>query len=189
MALPRYLAPEQIRGEEVDARTDLFALGSIAFELLTGQRAFAGENTVDTLHAILHTPPADLFQQRDDVPGRLATIVLRLLEKAPADRFQSAVDVAWALEQSAFAGAGRRPGPRNRSSGWKDECVALSVDSSRSWHSWRLPSARGERVGLRPSIHNPDALTRFTWALPDGTRLFSAPAVVARWPAHRLGRW
>ena len=137
LALPRYLAPEQIRGEEVDARADLFALGSIAFELLTGQRAFAGENTVDTLHAILHTPPADLLQHRDDVPGSLATIVLRLLEKAPADRFQSAIDVAWALEQSASPVLAVAPAERNRSLGGR-------MSASRWLSTRRDPGTRGD---------------------------------------------
>ena len=56
-----YLAPEQVKGEPVDQRTDLFALGAILFELMTGQRAFAREHTVDTLHAIVHDDPPDLL--------------------------------------------------------------------------------------------------------------------------------
>ena len=56
-----YLAPEQVKGDPVDARTDLFALGSILFELMTGQRAFAREHTIDTLHAIVHDDPPDLL--------------------------------------------------------------------------------------------------------------------------------
>ena len=56
-----YLAPEQVKGDPVDARTDLFALGSILFELMTGQRAFAREHTIDTLHAIVHDEPPDLL--------------------------------------------------------------------------------------------------------------------------------
>ena len=56
-----YLAPEQVTGDPVDARTDLFALGSILFELMTGQRAFAREHTIDTLHAIVHDEPPDLL--------------------------------------------------------------------------------------------------------------------------------
>jgi serine/threonine protein kinase len=56
-----YLAPEQVKGDPVDARTDLFALGSILFELMTGQRAFVREHTIDTLHAIVHDDPPDLL--------------------------------------------------------------------------------------------------------------------------------
>ena len=91
-----YLAPEQIRGNAVDGRTDLFALGSMLFEMSTGQRAFAREHTIDTLHAILHDEPPDLLQAAGVSPD-LAAIVMRLLEKAPAARFQSAADLEWAL--------------------------------------------------------------------------------------------
>ena len=91
-----YLAPEQVRGNAVDGRTDLFALGSMLFEMLTGQRAFAREHTIDTLHAILHDEPPNLWQAAG-VPPDLAAIVMRLLEKTPAARFQSAADLEWAL--------------------------------------------------------------------------------------------
>jgi eukaryotic-like serine/threonine-protein kinase len=96
-----YLAPEQIQGREADGRADLFALGSILFEMLAGQRTFACENTVDTLHAIVHDAPPDLLRGRGDVSASMETIVSRLLQKAPADRFQTAADVVWALEQPA----------------------------------------------------------------------------------------
>jgi eukaryotic-like serine/threonine-protein kinase len=96
-----YLAPEQIRGAEVDGRADLFALGAILFEMLTGRRAFAREHTVDTLHAILHDAPPDALEQRRDVPLALAAVVKRLLEKAPDARFQSAGDLVSALEEIA----------------------------------------------------------------------------------------
>ena len=93
-----YLAPEQIRGERVDARADLFALGVVLFEMLTSVRAFARDHIVDTLHAILHEPPSSALEDRDDVPSGLAGIVARLLEKSPDARFGSAADVIAALE-------------------------------------------------------------------------------------------
>ncbi len=95
-----YLAPEQIRGDAVDGRTDLFALGSMLFEMSTGQRAFAREHTIDTLHAILHDDPPDLMQAAGVSPD-LTAIVMRLLEKAPAARFQSAADLERALAHIA----------------------------------------------------------------------------------------
>ena len=95
MGTAGYLAPEQVNGEPVDARTDLFALGSILFELMTGQRAFARDHTVDTLHAIVHDDPPDLLPRGT----ALTAIVKRLLAKKPDDRFQSAADLLWALQQ------------------------------------------------------------------------------------------
>ena len=96
-----YLAPEQIRGVPVDPRADLFALGAVLFEMLTGTRAFTREHIVETLHAILHDPPPDILAARADVPANLVGIVLRLLEKDAGARFQSAADVLRALSHVA----------------------------------------------------------------------------------------
>jgi Tol biopolymer transport system component len=96
-----YLAPEQTSGEVVDLRADLFALGSIMFEMLTGERAFAREHTIDTLYAIRHDPAPDVRDRRDDVAPALAETVARLLEKSPDRRFQSSADLLWALEHVA----------------------------------------------------------------------------------------
>ena len=97
-----YLAPEQIRGGAVDGRTDLFALGSMLFEMLTGRRAFARDHTVDTLHAILHEASPELPESASVAP-ELSAIVMRLLEKEANRRFQSAADLAWALAHIARA--------------------------------------------------------------------------------------
>lgn len=94
-----YLSPEQIRGTTIDGRADLFALGALMFEMLTGSRAFAREHTVDTLHAILHEPPSYAALERPGVPPALAAIVTRLLEKSPDARYQSAGSLVDALER------------------------------------------------------------------------------------------
>ncbi len=104
-----YLAPEQIRGGPIDQRADLFALGAILFELLTGDRAFAREHMVDTLHAILHEPPGGALEQRTDLPPALIAIVRRLLERAPEARFQSAADLISALDDVAADAQSRDP--------------------------------------------------------------------------------
>ena len=86
-----YMAPEQARGEPADARADLFAAGAIAFELVTGRRAFPGATAADRLSATLRDTP-------DVTPlGALAPIVARCLAKEPRERFQSAADLQWAL--------------------------------------------------------------------------------------------
>ncbi|HTY42092.1 MAG TPA: protein kinase [Thermoanaerobaculia bacterium] len=92
---PGYMSPEQIRGKAVDQRSDLFALGAILYEMLTGRRAFHHDSPVETMMGVLQEDPS-LVSGRG-VPGALAGIVTHSLEKAPEDRFQSARDFAFAL--------------------------------------------------------------------------------------------
>ena len=179
-----YLAPEQIRGEAVDSRADLFALGSMLFEMLTGARAFAREHTIDTLHAIMHDPPPDLLADRTDVSPALAAILRRLLEKTPADRFQSASDLVWALEHAAGVPveptvapvsrpAERQPAHRPRPwSGWWVGAAVATVAGVLGLASWAWWSG-SQSAAAPPS----SALTRFTWSLPAGMTLVSAPVV------------
>ena len=79
-----YMAPEQVRGQPVDGRADLFALGVVLYEMVTGQRAFARESTVETLNAILKEDPPELTTKRADLPPALDRIVRHCLEKNPA---------------------------------------------------------------------------------------------------------
>jgi len=85
----------------VDARTDLFALGAVLYEMLSGDRAFRRETTADTMSAVLTSEPPDLLQKRVEVSPGLDRIVRHCLEKNPAERFQSARDVVFALESLA----------------------------------------------------------------------------------------
>jgi hypothetical protein len=102
-----YMAPEQVRGQAVDARTDIFALGAVLYEMLSGRRAFAGETTADLMTAILTKDPDDLSRPGLSVPPNLERIVRRCLEKDPEQRFQSARDVAFALEAESGASRSR----------------------------------------------------------------------------------
>src|SRR6185436_17807390 len=88
-----YMAPEQIRGDSVDARSDLFSFGIILYELCTGRRPFTGDSSADISSAILRDVPAPLLSVRVDLPRDLNRIVVRCLEKNPRDRFQTARDV------------------------------------------------------------------------------------------------
>ncbi len=92
-----YMAPEQVRGHAVDARTDLFAFGIVLYEMLSGQRAFQRETSAETMTAILKDDPPDLTGLRQDVAPALERIVRHCLEKSSTERFQSARDVAFAL--------------------------------------------------------------------------------------------
>jgi non-specific serine/threonine protein kinase len=88
-----YMAPEQVRGETVDARTDLFALGVILYELATGRRPFEGPTFGVISSAILRDTPAALGRLRSDAPTDLDRIISRCLEKEPSARFQTALDL------------------------------------------------------------------------------------------------
>jgi TolB-like protein len=93
-----YMAPEQVRGHAVDGRSDLFALGALLFEMLTGQRAFRRETAAETLTAILREDPPDLPPPTLAQAPALEHVVRHCLEKNVADRCQSARDVVFALE-------------------------------------------------------------------------------------------
>jgi serine/threonine protein kinase len=93
-----YMAPEQVRGLPVDHRADVFAFGAVLYEMLTGERAFQGETAADTMSAILTQDPPDLDGSRLAISASLDRIVRRCLERVPELRFQSATDLAFALE-------------------------------------------------------------------------------------------
>jgi WD40 repeat protein len=92
-----YMSPEQVRGIPTDHRCDLFTLGAILYEMLSGKRAFRGETNADTMSAILKEDPPELTETNRQVPPALERIVRHCLEKNPDERFQSARDVAFDL--------------------------------------------------------------------------------------------
>jgi WD40 repeat protein len=93
-----YMSPEQVRGEPVDHRSDIFSFGTIVYEMLTGQRAFRGNSGIETLSAILKEEPRELTEFLPNIPPPLERLVRRCLEKDRELRFQSARDLAFNLE-------------------------------------------------------------------------------------------
>jgi Tol biopolymer transport system component len=89
-----YMSPEQVRGEPVDARSDIFSFGCVLYEMASGKQPFAGKSAADVMSAVLREDPPDLATS---VPATLGAILHRCLEKDPARRFQSAADLAFAL--------------------------------------------------------------------------------------------
>jgi serine/threonine protein kinase len=115
-----YMAPEQIYNHEVDARTDIFALGAVIHEMLTGDRPFGRTSIGGTMSAILNDPPGPL---PSSVPGSLARVVRVCLEKDPSDRFQSAFDLAFALREVASPSTAG-PDPVQR---WRERLLWLAI--------------------------------------------------------------
>lgn len=125
-----YMSPEQVRGQATDHRTDIFAFGAILYEMLTGKRAFKRDSSVETLNAILKEEPEDLEEVIPNLTPGLDRVVRHCLEKNPAQRFQSASDIAFDLETiSSQSGTGSRlhAVTDQRRSYWKQAAGALVV--------------------------------------------------------------
>src|SRR5208282_221155 len=189
-----YMSPEQVRGKAADHRSDIFAFGSILYEMLSGQRAFRGETAADTMSAILKEEPVELTEVARNVPPALERMVRHCLEKNPGQRFQSAGDLAFNLEaltdssvgsktsaQAAIADAAslgtataqRKEGaPRGKlrvaAGALGLAALMLGVGWWLGRSSGRAPLAEYQAVTFRPgSIGN----ARFT---PDGSIVYSA---------------
>ena len=106
-----YISPEQARSKRADARSDIFSLGCVLYEMITGHRAFTGDTTAETLVAVLRDEPRDPADLVADLPEELRMILLRSLAKDPEARFQSARDLAFALKVAVTAPVIRRPAP------------------------------------------------------------------------------
>lgn len=104
LGTPEFMSPEQIRGKPLDGRSDVYALGILAFELLTGQLPFAGKSAQDTMIARLRGSPAKLRDLRAELPVKLEAVILRCLAIDPAARFQSMDELAYAFEAAVATG-------------------------------------------------------------------------------------
>jgi serine/threonine protein kinase len=103
-----YMSPEQVKGRNVDHRSDIFSFGAILYEMLSGQRAFHGESAAETMSAILKEDPPDLSETNQRILPALERVVNHCLEKNLEERFHSASDLAFALE--ALTGSGPTSG-------------------------------------------------------------------------------
>ncbi|HET9155766.1 MAG TPA: WD40 repeat domain-containing serine/threonine protein kinase [Myxococcaceae bacterium] len=104
LGTPGYMSPEQVRGDPVDARTDIFSLGTVLYEMLAGAPAFPAKSLIESGHAILESEPPPL---PESVPPSVDLLVRRCLEKEPARRFQSAADLAFDLGAARASTSGK----------------------------------------------------------------------------------
>ena len=183
-----YMAPEQVRAQAVDHRADIFSLGTLLYEMLSGRRAFHGDTTADTMTAILKETPPELAEGGRAIPPALDRVVIRCLEKNPARRFQSASDLAFALQSLSTdsrpasgpaiapvlaerrtltcaadrrcAGGGHRP--------WRDRCCSLAL----AWCGARRGARSFQHLARRRHRH----------------RRSHARRGLSRWPSARVDR-
>src|SRR5690349_6822115 len=153
-----YMAPEQVRGERVDGRADIFAFGAVLFEMLTSRRAFSEPTAVETLHGILKMPPPMHLLSDAGATPAVVDLVARCLEKERDRRYQSAREVEAALLATAREAAASPPAPMpaagQRLDSWKEIAAYLGrgVRTVQRWEREeqlpvrRLPHAKRDSV-------------------------------------------
>jgi eukaryotic-like serine/threonine-protein kinase len=104
LGTPEFMSPEQIRGKPLDARSDIYALAILAFELFTGHLPFTGKTSQETMIARLRGAPTPLRDIKADLPGKLESVISKCLSVNPADRYGSMAELAHALEASVSPG-------------------------------------------------------------------------------------
>ncbi|HEU4386297.1 MAG TPA: protein kinase [Blastocatellia bacterium] len=126
MGTVAYMSPEQVRGQDLEQRSDIFSFGLILFEMLSGKHAFTGESAVEVMNAILKEDPPAWDESQVKVPPAVDRIVRRCLEKKPEHRFHSAHDLAYALEAVAASS----------SSGSNQTAVGHAVETTTLSNGW-----------------------------------------------------
>ena len=187
-----YMAPEQVRAQPTDHRSDIFAFGSVLYEMLSGRQAFRGDSPADTISAILNTEPPELESVTGGIPPALDRIVRRCLEKRPELRFQSARDLAFALETltSRTSGAVAAPHPPAPASSrlpaalpWTVAALALAAAVA----VWAM-AGRAPRADLRwetfTSITEASGEEMFPSISPDGTTIAYASRAGGSWDIY-----
>jgi serine/threonine-protein kinase len=134
---PLYMAPEQWESEPVTKQTDIYALGVMLFELLSGQTPFSGETTFKLMHMHLYQMPPSIRELRPELPEGVELVVQRTLAKAPEDRFDSAGELAAALRTALSRGAGST---RNGATfGPRTHQLSATIRAAHP-HQWRFPA-------------------------------------------------
>ena len=178
MGTAGYMSPEQVRGEAVDHRSDLFNLGVIMHEMLAGKPAFSGGSSVEMMNAILKDEPPDL---PPSVPLPLQRIVRRCMAKDPGHRFQTAADLGFALQPSQPSlpqpTPGRRIGPK-----WAAAAAVFAAVAAGGWVWLTHPMPPPRVTGMVQITH--DNLPKRYAPITDGVRLFLSPGTFR--PAYQV---
>ncbi len=156
---PNYISPEQLRGEPIDGRADLFALGALLYRMVTGEAPFHADDVASTTFRVAHVEPRPPSALCGDLPASLEEVILRALAKRPEDRFADGIEMAAALEAVAAggsdavsAGAGGAAAPRGRRKWMAILLVVVAIAGSLAVLRGRIvKSAAPEAASLPPS--------------------------------------
>jgi len=173
---PHYLAPEQLRGETIDRRCDVYALGAVMYELLTHRKAFDGKSLQEIVHAVEHARPLPPHELRPEVPRALSDIATRAIERDPAQRYRSARQMSQALKEwlDGEAEIGTEDGAQARQGKRRLFVAALAAGAAIGVVAgWQLLG------GVDSSIHGADAGTPDTALAPPPAASSVATAVAA----------
>jgi len=194
-----YMSPEQVRGETVDARSDIFSFGAVLFEMLTGRKAFARDTASDTMAAILRDDPQEGDESGKVIPPALRRIIDHCLEKLPSRRFHDADDLAFALENlstgsldgRSFDGSGTHaasnlsiPLPLGLRGSWRQgwpwlALAGLAIAAALVW-IWGAPKSNSGVTFLQRSFR-PQAIFQAAFA-PDGETIIYSGATEGNVP-------
>jgi Tol biopolymer transport system component len=176
----QYMAPEQIEGQEADARTDVFAFGAVVYEMVTGKRAFEGKSQASLVGAIMHAEPPPPSSGKPLASRSVDRLVRKCLAKDPDDRWQTARDLLddlkWATEAGSQQGAvvpvaGPRPGRAGRARlAWIVAGIALAVATAAVWQQRRDTAAADPVTRFEIVVPPTDSPTSLALS-PDGRQL------------------
>jgi eukaryotic-like serine/threonine-protein kinase len=173
-----YMAPEQVRGQPADPRSDIFAFGVVLYEMLTGKRAFRKDTSPETLSAILNEEPPPLAQSVEDSPPALQRILSRCLEKKPERRFQHASDLGFALEAlseaSGNAIAAPSPAGARKRRIWIAAPLAAVALATGLFVWWRQPPAVPLVEGVTRLTNDGEVKANGSRLVTDGSRIYFA---------------
>jgi serine/threonine protein kinase len=172
-----YMSPEQVRGDGADHRCDIFAFGAILYEMLSGKRAFKKPTSAETMSAILNEDPHPVSQTVLNISPGLQRVVQRCLEKSPEQRFQSASDLAFALEALSESASTSSPAVRPLTSRIQWKWIAISaipILAIAGLVIWMLPPTLPvvENVTQLTEDGEPKSDGSLSTLVTDGTRLY-----------------